>query len=88
MHCMAADVTGSRKTILIPIIQLCPPDPTIHLQTVKKQFPIKLLFAMTINNTQWQTLKHVGIYVLEFTHHSLIFPPWSDSRGNFPILFI
>jgi hypothetical protein len=26
---IAADVTGSRKAILIPIIQLCTPDPII-----------------------------------------------------------
>ena len=29
--------------------------------TLRKQFPVKLCFAMTINKSQGQSLKHVGV---------------------------
>jgi hypothetical protein len=37
------------------------------------QFPLQLAFAMTINNAQGQTMKIIGIYLLEpvFTHCQL-----------------
>ena len=43
------------------------------LQFKRKQFPIRLCFAMTINKAQWQTLNYVGIYLREplFSHGQL-----------------
>jgi ATP-dependent DNA helicase PIF1 len=39
----------------------------------RKQFPIRLSFAMTINKAQGQTIPHVGIYLPEpvFAHGQL-----------------
>jgi ATP-dependent exoDNAse (exonuclease V) alpha subunit len=39
----------------------------------KRQFPVQLAFAMTINKTQGQTMGTVGIYLPEpaFTHGQL-----------------
>ncbi|KAK9749545.1 hypothetical protein RND81_02G133500 [Saponaria officinalis] len=39
----------------------------------RKQFPVKLSFAMTINKAQWQTLDKVGIYLPQpiFSHGQL-----------------
>jgi hypothetical protein len=39
----------------------------------KRQFPLQLAFVMTINKAHGQTMKMVGIYLLElvFTHNQL-----------------
>jgi len=61
-HCRAGEVTGSRKTILTPRIQLFPTDPTTSFKFCRRQYLIKIRFAMTINNFHGQMLKCVGIY--------------------------
>jgi ATP-dependent DNA helicase PIF1 len=32
---------------------------------VRKQFPLRLAYAMTINNSQGQTLSHVGLHLAD-----------------------
>jgi hypothetical protein len=61
-HRIAAEDIGSRKTILIPRIQLRSPDPTIPFKLCRRRFPIKIAFAMTVSKAQGQTLKRVAIY--------------------------
>jgi len=61
-HCIAADVIGSRKTTLTPMIQICPSDPTIPFKLCRRQCLINTMFALIINTAQVQMPNHVGIY--------------------------
>jgi PIF1 helicase. len=56
-------ITGSGKIILIPRIQLHPSHPTIPFKAFRQQFPIKIVFAMTINNALGLMLKHAGMHL-------------------------
>ena len=67
MHRIATNVTGARKTVLIPRMQLWPSDPTIPFQLCGRRFPIKIAFAVTVS------LKGRRLNVLEYTHYR-IFP--------------
>jgi len=51
-HCTAAEIPGSRNTILIPSILLCPSDPTTPFKLHRRRFPINIAFAITINEPQ------------------------------------
>ena len=48
-------------------------DLTLPFKFKRKQFPIRLSFAMTINKAQCQTIPNVGIYLPEpvFSHGQL-----------------
>jgi len=50
-----------RKEITIPRISLIPSDSTLPFQFRHLQFPVSLCIAMTINKSQGQSLKAVGI---------------------------
>ncbi|XP_026412240.1 uncharacterized protein LOC113307967 [Papaver somniferum] len=76
-------VTGSCSglRVLIPRIPIEPPKEVIlPFKFVRKQFPVRAGFAITINKTQGQTIPHVGIYLPEpvFSHGKLYV---SLSRG-------
>ncbi|XP_073138923.1 uncharacterized protein [Henckelia pumila] len=62
------------KKVFIPRIPLSPPENEgypFHFR--RKQFPVRLCFAMTINKAQGQTIPIVGIYLPEpmFSHGQL-----------------
>jgi hypothetical protein len=69
---------GSGETSLIPGILLCSPDPNLPFKRRRRQFPVKIAFAMTISKAQGQTLKPVAIYL-----PSSVFP-MASSMWNFP----
>ncbi|VAH83313.1 unnamed protein product [Triticum turgidum subsp. durum] len=48
-------------------------DDVLPFKFKRKQFPIRLSFAMTINKAQGQTIPHVGVYLSEpvFSHGQL-----------------
>jgi len=57
----------------IPRLSLSPSDVKIPFKFQRRQFPISVSFAMTINKSQRQSLKNVGIYLPShvFSHGQL-----------------
>ncbi|WVZ58841.1 hypothetical protein U9M48_009067 [Paspalum notatum var. saurae] len=64
----------ARKRVFLPRIPLCPSDNEMFpFRFKRKQFPIRLSFAMTINKAQGQTIPHAGVYLPKpmFSHGQL-----------------
>ena len=65
-------ITGqyAGETIFIPRVPNQPSDEENSFKFTRKQFPIRLCFAMTINKSQGQLVKHVGLDLSSsvFTH--------------------
>src|SRR5438128_5925036 len=62
------------KRVFLPRIPLCPSDDEMFpFMFKRKQFPIRVIFSMTINKAQGQTIPHVGIYLPNplFSHGQL-----------------
>ena len=60
--------------VFIPRIPLkTAEDIKLPFEMVRKQFPVKLSFGLTINKSQGQTIPHVGIYLPDhvFCHGQL-----------------
>ncbi|CAH9108706.1 unnamed protein product [Cuscuta epithymum] len=68
-------ITGKSigQKVLIPRLSLVPSDSRIPFKFQRRQFPIIVSFAMTINKSQGQSLDQVGIYLPKsvFTHGQL-----------------
>ena len=58
------------KTVFIPRINNVPTDDQVAFKFIRRQFPVRVCFAMTINKSQGQTVKHVGLDLRRpvFTH--------------------
>nr|XP_017245434.1 PREDICTED: ATP-dependent DNA helicase PIF1-like [Daucus carota subsp. sativus] len=54
----------------IPRMELCPSDSRLPYKLVRKQMPLQICYAMTINKAQGQSLQNVGLYLPKsvFTH--------------------
>uniref|UniRef100_A0A453JUW8 ATP-dependent DNA helicase n=1 Tax=Aegilops tauschii subsp. strangulata TaxID=200361 RepID=A0A453JUW8_AEGTS len=80
------------KRIFLPRIPLCPSDDEMFpFQFKRKQFPIRLSFAMTVNKAQGQTIPNVSIYLPEpvFSHGQLyVALSRSTARKNVKILAV
>jgi len=63
---------NSRK-VLIPRITTRPRDREFPFEWCRRQFPVKVAFAMTINKSQGQTLQNVGVWLSDpcFSHGQL-----------------
>lgn len=75
-HVVEAEVlTGDARGqhVYIPRLSLSPASTTLPFVLRRRQFPLKPAFAMTINKSQGQTLKYVGICLLQrvFCHGQL-----------------
>lgn len=56
-------LTGEKSgnLVFIPRISLTPSSSEVPFQMTRRQFPIRLSYAMTINKSQGQSVKYVGI---------------------------
>ena len=68
-------VTGNniRKRVFIHHIVMTPTDSKWPFTLMRRQFPLKVCFGMTINKSQGQTFNNVGVYLPRpvFTHGQL-----------------
>ena len=66
-------IAGTNQTVLIPRIVFIPKAGEFTYGWSRLQFPVKPGFAMTINKSQGQTLKIVGLWLrsVPFTHGQL-----------------
>ena len=75
-HLLECTIVGgehNNRTVLIPRITLRPKDREFPFEWSRRQFPVRVAFAMTINKSQGQTLQNVGVWLNEpcFAHGQL-----------------
>ena len=63
LEMITTDAAGNDKTVLIHRISLTPSDAQIPVAFKRRQFPVALCFAATVNKSQGQTLEKVGLYL-------------------------
>jgi len=91
-HVIDAEIiTGSHygKRVYIPRIRIAPSDADLPFQLIRRQFPVRLAFAMSINKAQGQTIPYMGLYLPNhvFTHGQLyVALSRVQSKNNIKIL--
>ena len=70
---LVCKLVGNDKEVLIPRIKFIPKPGSYPFDWSRRQFPIRIAFATTINKSQGQTLKHVGVWLMcpVFSHGQL-----------------
>ena len=56
-------VVGSEHVVLIPRITFIPKPGEFPFEWQRRQFPVRPAFAITINKSQGQTMKKVGVWL-------------------------
>ena len=66
-------IVETGRVVLIPRISFIPKMNNYPFEWQRRQFPVRPAFAMTINKSQGQTLKHAGVWLRGdvFTHGQL-----------------
>ena len=75
-HLLECKIVGGEyrnRKVLIPRITLQPKEREFPFEWSRRQFPVRVAFAMTINKSQGQTLQNVGVWLNEpcFAHGQL-----------------
>ena len=75
-HLLECRIVGGEhkiRTVLIPRITLRPKDREFPFEWSRRQFPVRVAFAMTVNKSQGQTLQNVGVWLNDpcFAHGQL-----------------
>ena len=73
LECRIAGGEHKHRKVLIPRITLRPKDREFPFEWCRRQFPVRVAFAMTINKSQGQTLLNVGVWLNDpcFAHGQL-----------------
>ncbi len=89
----AEHATGKQKgkIVFIPRITISPSDADIPFTLKRHQFPAVLAFAMTINKSQGQSFKKIGIHLSEpvFGHgHLYVAFSRATTRAGVKVIYI
>ena len=60
---LLCNIVETGRTVLIPRITFIPRPNEYPFEWQRRQFPVRPAFAMTINKSQGQTLKHAGVWL-------------------------
>ena len=63
LECTIAGGENRNRRVLIPRILLKPKERDFPFEWSRRQFPVRVAFAMTINKSQGQTLLNVGVWL-------------------------
>ena len=75
-HLLECKIVGGEyrnRSVLIPGVTLRPKEREFLFEWSRRQFPVRVAFAMTINKSQGQTLQNVGVWLKDpcFAHGQL-----------------